>query len=123
MSELPENWVLTGINDLLLPFANGQTLRQGWSPQCENFPSQSQNDWGVLKTTAIQDGEFQPEHNKQLPSSLEPDALLEVEIRELFQIIAVADAVVAERRAEAPDFGDDGIGAHQTEEVVLIQRA
>jgi len=33
----------------------------------------------VLKTTAIQDAEFQSEHNKQLPPALEPDPLLEVE--------------------------------------------
>lgn len=80
---LPVNWVITGIDDTLLPFENGQTLRQGWSPQCERFPAQTDNDWGVLKTTAIQDGEFQPEHNKQLPAALSPDPLLEVETGDL----------------------------------------
>jgi len=63
----------------LQPFDNGQTLRQGWSPQCENFPAQTEVIWGVLKTTAIQDGEFQPEHNKQLPETLDPDPEIEVQ--------------------------------------------
>jgi len=36
----------------------------------------------------------------------------ENEISELFEVIAVADAVVAEGSAEAPDFGYDGIGGH-----------
>jgi len=76
---IPANWTETGIEETLLPFENGQTLRQGWSPQCERFPAPTENDWGVLKTTAIQDGEFQPEHNKKLPAALEPDPLLEVE--------------------------------------------
>jgi type I restriction enzyme S subunit len=76
---LPKSWSIVGIEETLLPFENGQTLRQGWSPQCESFPTMTDDDWGVLKTTAIQDGEFLPEHNKQLPASLEPDPLLEVE--------------------------------------------
>ena len=78
MKTSPLNWIITGIEETLRPFENRQTLRQGWSPQCERFPVQSESDWGVLKTTAIQDGEFQPQHNKQLPPTLEPDPLLEV---------------------------------------------
>jgi type I restriction enzyme S subunit len=81
--KIPESWIIIGIDESLLPFDNGQTLRQGWSPQCERFPAQTDDDWGVLKTTAIQDGEFQPEHNKQLPSKLSPDLTLEVEVGDL----------------------------------------
>ena len=80
---LTENWVLADIEETLLPFENGQTLRQGWSPQCENFPAKSESAWGVLKTTAIQDGDFQSEHNKQLPSKLDPDPPLEVQVGDL----------------------------------------
>ena len=53
-------------------------MHQGWSPQCEKQPSRSEKVWGVLRTTSIQPGEFQPEHNKLLPSKLEPRPLLEV---------------------------------------------
>jgi type I restriction enzyme, S subunit len=35
-------------------------------------------DWGVLKTTAIQAGRFEPEHNKRLPPDLAPRPLLTV---------------------------------------------
>ena len=41
--------------------------------------------------------------------------LEEDEVGELFELVAVADAVVTERGAEAPDFGDDGIGGHMLE--------
>jgi len=79
MKKIPANRTTAGIEEALFPFENGQTLRQGWSPQCERFSAETEDDWGVLKTTAIQDGEFQPEHNKRLPSALEPDPLLEVQ--------------------------------------------
>src|ERR1700747_1646801 len=36
----------------------------------------------------------------------------EYEIGQLFQIVAVAPAVVAERVAKGPDFGNDGFGHH-----------
>jgi restriction endonuclease S subunit len=83
MSELPQGWALADVNETLLPFENGQTLRQGWSPQCESFPAPNVDRWGVLKTTAIQDGEFQPEQNKALPTSLDPDPTLEIEAGDL----------------------------------------
>ncbi len=63
MSELPSGWDVAKLVDLLAPLDDGRYLHQGWSPKCEQFPSQKINIWGVLKTTAIQDGEFLPEHN------------------------------------------------------------
>ena len=38
----------------------------GKSPQCENRP-RNNGEWGVIKTTAIQDGYFLAEENKVLP--------------------------------------------------------
>lgn len=78
MSELPKTWTVTTLVKLLSPLENGRLLHQGWSPKCEHFPSRSESTWGVLKTTAIQDGRFEPEHNKELPSHLEPRPDLEV---------------------------------------------
>ena len=43
----------------------------GWSPQCDDIPAQ-EGEWGVLKTTAVQWCDFQPEHNKALPPTLPP---------------------------------------------------
>ena len=75
---LPTSWRRELIEDLFAPLEDGRTMHQGWSPQCEKEPSPEETQWGVLKTTAIQAGEFQPEHNKLLPSKLDPRPLLEV---------------------------------------------
>ena len=57
---------------------DGRTLHQGWSPLCEKTPAPTDEDWGVLKTTAIQAGAFLPEHNKHLPKHLAPRPQTEV---------------------------------------------
>ena len=43
----------------------------GWSPQCEKHPVNDDRAWGVLKTTAVQVNEFNPNENKALPTHLE----------------------------------------------------
>jgi len=48
------------------------SLDQGWSPKCYNEPSRNNNEWGVIKTTAIQAGCFLDNENKRLPENLEP---------------------------------------------------
>lgn len=74
----PRPWRKVRIEEIFAPLEDGRTMHQGWSPQCEKQPSRSEKVWGVLRTTSIQPGEFQPEHNKLLPSKLEPRPLLEV---------------------------------------------
>jgi type I restriction enzyme S subunit len=71
-------WTEKPIEELFAPLEDGRTLHQGWSPQCEKAPSPSDDVWGVLKTTAIQAGEFQPEHNKRLPDHLAARPTIEV---------------------------------------------
>ena len=75
---LPTGWTTERIEHLFAPLEDGRTLHQGWSPQCEKEPSPAEDVWGVLKTTSIQAGEFQPEYNKRLPDTLEPRPLIEV---------------------------------------------
>jgi type I restriction enzyme S subunit len=53
-------------------------LHQGWSPQCEKGPSETEEEWGILKTTAIQPGAFLPEQNKRIPARLSPRSQIEV---------------------------------------------
>ncbi len=77
MSALPEGWRLAALDDLLAPQGDGRTVHQGWSPQCDKEPA-GEDEWGALKTTAIQPGQFLPEHNKRLPSGKEPRPGLEV---------------------------------------------
>lgn len=82
-AEIPESWIAIPIEDCLLAYPNGKKIRQGWSPQCENFPARSLDNWGVLRTSAIQDGYFVPEENKHLPPTLEPRTHLEVEVGDI----------------------------------------
>ena len=48
-----------------------QSMDAGWSPQCDDIPVREEQ-WGVLKTTSVQWCDFQPEHNKALPPTLQP---------------------------------------------------
>ncbi len=71
MSELPPSWTLVKIVDVLAANQNGKPFQQGWSPQCEKRPA-GRDEWGVLKTTAIQEDDFRKYENKRLPDNLEP---------------------------------------------------
>ncbi|MFT9016163.1 MAG: restriction endonuclease subunit S [Acetobacter sp.] len=56
----------------LLPLSEFiDSLDQGWSPKCASEPA-GLNDWGVIKTTAIQSVHFLPQENKRLPTDLKP---------------------------------------------------
>lgn len=77
LDNLPAEWKVTSISEILELQEDGKYIHQGWSPQCENYPSNN-SEWGVLKTTAIQDGLFIESANKKLPESKEPKIRLEV---------------------------------------------
>ncbi|MEZ2741185.1 restriction endonuclease subunit S [Paenalcaligenes hominis] len=66
LGEIPEHWQLIRLKFVV------QSIEQGWSPQCENFPVESQDEWGVLKVGCVNGGVFQPSENKKLPPELEP---------------------------------------------------
>lgn len=77
MSDLPKSWLQVPITEVLEPNSNGKPFQQGWSPLCLSTPA-PEGRWGVLKTTAIQQGEFWPHENKELPDILEPRPQIEV---------------------------------------------
>jgi type I restriction enzyme, S subunit len=54
------------------------TLDQGWSPQCESEPAETDETWAVMKTTAVQPLRFSDEENKRLPPTLNSRANLEL---------------------------------------------
>ena len=83
MSETHSTWAQAPVLELLDALSDDRVVHQGWSPQCEKEPSPTDLVWGVLKTTAIQDGRFLPEHNKRLPDSLPPRPTLEVQVGDL----------------------------------------
>ena len=55
-------------------------FEQGWSPQCDNEPVGSIDEWGVLKVGCVNHGVFDPAENKRLPDELE--ARPELTVRE-----------------------------------------
>ncbi|WP_417796586.1 restriction endonuclease subunit S [Terasakiella pusilla] len=75
--QLPKSWTETKITELLVLNSNGKPFQQGWSPRCETKPAAS-DEWGVLKTTAIQNGIFWPHENKKLPEKLQARPQIEV---------------------------------------------
>lgn len=66
LGDVPEHWEVTRIKRLVA------TFEQGWSPQCEGFPVETAQEWGVLKVGCVNGGTFRPEENKTLPPELEP---------------------------------------------------
>lgn len=65
LGRVPEHWQVQPIKRLLL------SVEQGWSPQCENFPSEA-GQWGVLKVGCVNGGRFNADENKALPLDLKP---------------------------------------------------
>jgi type I restriction enzyme S subunit len=76
-SKISHEWVETTLGKTLM------SLDQGWSPKCENFPSQSEDKWGVIKTTAVQHMYFLEQENKQLPSQLKPEKKFELKVNDV----------------------------------------
>jgi type I restriction enzyme S subunit len=87
-NKLPPGWALARIEDIFAMLEDGRTLHQGWSPQCESIPAPTNDEWGVLKTTAIQAGEFLPEQNKRLPNGLTPRPQIEVKSGDILMTCA-----------------------------------
>lgn len=53
-------------------------MDSGWSPACDESSSSSDDVWGVLRTTAVQQMRYVQSENKTLPSHLEPRPTAEV---------------------------------------------
>ncbi|MCD0418668.1 hypothetical protein LOC51_15735 [Rubrivivax sp. JA1024] len=66
LGKVPSHWDVVRIKRLI------SSIEQGWSPQCENFPVASSQEWGVLKVGCVNGGVFRPAENKKLPPELEP---------------------------------------------------
>jgi type I restriction enzyme S subunit len=74
---LPAGWKVVELGSVLAAQPDGKLVHQGWSPQCDREPA-GEDEWGVLKTTAIQDGYFLEYENKRLPLNKEPRERIEV---------------------------------------------
>jgi type I restriction enzyme S subunit len=62
--EVPDGWVWCRLGEIILNTSGGK------SPQCDNVPANI-NDWGVIKTTAIQSMNFNEKENKVLSKNFQ----------------------------------------------------
>jgi len=76
-SKLPSKWIKVTIGEILKSQSDGKLIHQGWSPRCHT-KSAPEGEWGVLKTTAIQDGYYLEYANKHLPYDKKPKPRIEV---------------------------------------------
>jgi type I restriction enzyme S subunit len=65
------NLIVTGKNHKTIDSVI-EKLDQGWSPKCLNESSKDENEWAVIKTSAVQNGHFVAYENKILPKDLKP---------------------------------------------------
>ena len=66
LGEVPEHWEVKRLKSVII------SIEQGWSPQCESFPVETPDEWGVLKVGCVNGGKFNPGENKTLPRDLQP---------------------------------------------------
>jgi len=68
LGEVPSHWLIVRIKHAV------RSIEQGWSPQCEGYPAETPDEWGVLKVGCVNGGVFTSSENKRLPGELEPIA-------------------------------------------------
>ncbi len=66
MGDIPAHWQVLPIKRII------KTIEQGWSPQCESYPAEGVDEWGVLKVGCVNGGKFRQIENKLLPAELVP---------------------------------------------------
>ena len=66
LGRVPEHWPIQRVKHVI------QSIEQGWSPQCESYPVESEVEWGVLKVGCVNGGVFSADENKALPAELDP---------------------------------------------------
>ena len=69
---IPNEWEVIQLGEVIGPIVSG------WSPICDGVPA-DQDEWAILKTTAVVWEGYQEAENKRLPKGLEPLADLQVQ--------------------------------------------
>lgn len=67
------------LSEFLVTFESKKKVQRGWSPQCLSHSKKEDENWAVLKTTAVQNMRYEPQHNKELPINMKPKTHLEVQ--------------------------------------------
>jgi type I restriction enzyme S subunit len=74
---LPSSWACEALGRIVV------RLDSGWSPQCDPGPRRSTDEWGVLRTTAVQRLRFNDREHKVLPTHLDPRPTMEAQIGDI----------------------------------------
>lgn len=77
LGQVPEHWKISSVKYLV------ESIEQGWSPQCENYPALLEGEWGVLKVGCVNGGTFNPQENKALPAELEAVPSLSIRLNDV----------------------------------------
>ncbi len=64
--DIPESWEWVRFGALI------NFIESGWSPKCNPHKRKSENDWAVLKVSAVTWGEYKHWEHKELPIALDP---------------------------------------------------
>ena len=98
LGDVPEQWEVKRIKYVT------ESLDQGWSPQCEGYPAEDPNTWGVLKVGCVNGGNFNPEENKTLPENLDPVPALSLRAGDVLISRANTRELVGSAAAVPADF-------------------
>ena len=71
LGETPAHWELVPLRRLI------RGIEQGWSPVAEERPA-ADDEWGVIKLSAVNKGLFREEEHKALPPNTHPDERYEI---------------------------------------------
>lgn len=71
LGQVPEHWKVAPIKRVI------HLMEQGKSPECENIPATAEQ-WGVLKTSCVNNGIFHSQQNKALPEHTKPHTQYQV---------------------------------------------
>ena len=89
LGEVPAHWEVVRLRWMLTE------LGQGWSPSADDRPP-SDDQWGVLKLSAVSGGHYLPQHAKTLPGDLDPREDLAVRPGDVIVTRANTPALVGE---------------------------
>lgn len=98
LGDIPAHWDLVPLKRPL------RSIEQGWSPQCEAYPAETDDEWGVLKVGAVNGGTFNPRENKLLPSDLVPEPSLALRTGDLLVSRANTRELVGSAAVVRSDF-------------------
>lgn len=96
LGKIPAHWEVSRMRRAL------RNIQQGWSPDCEGVPAEY-NEWGVVRAGCCNNGVFNPEDNKALPTDLDPLPELEIRAGDLLMSRASGSADLLGSASIVPD--------------------